>query len=465
MAAVLFQTLLLFIAGAGAESSPTRAPFLRQTEEPHIVQLHRESKKGLVSNGADLIVYTANLRVGEAKPGRKPQDFRVVFDLASGQVMIPSKQCREVTCLKHRRYNKWASQTAQDINSDGTPVHPDLAVVDHVDTESVGGRDQLTIGLDHLDLGAGEIKGDMLHEKVCLNTGEDAMTCATVSIVAATEMTDLPFRVLPQDGIVGLGLDGVALSSEFSFLKHFFAETQGHKRMAQQFGLFLGGENGGELALGGYDKHRVQSPLAWVPVLNPEQGFWQMEILAVRLGNQTLDVCGNAEGGCRGIVDTGASQVSVPATMASPLEEVIRTALIGASGQDVSTDLQLVLDGATVTIPAASYAGGPGCLSNPAACRPMLARHHIADPIGRGVFVLGDSVLRPYYTVFDLQEKRIGFGAASGATAAMKAGLLTGPAHQALSRNESSRRLKASNTNVLLLIQVTTRRSVTKVML
>mmetsp|Transcript_36993 Transcript_36993/g.68267 ORF Transcript_36993/g.68267 Transcript_36993/m.68267 type:complete len:462 (-) Transcript_36993:93-1478(-) len=459
MAAVLFQTLLLFIAGAGAESSPTRAPFLRQTEEPHIVQLHRESKKGLVSNGADLIVYTANLRVGEAKPGRKPQDFRVVFDLASGQVMIPSKQCREVTCLKHRRYNKWASQTAQDINSDGTPVHPDLAVVDHVDTESVGGRDQLTIGLDHLDLGAGEIKGDMLHEKVCLNTGEDAMTCATVSIVAATEMTDLPFRVLPQDGIVGLGLDGVALSSEFSFLKHFFAETQGHKRMAQQFGLFLGGENGGELALGGYDKHRVQSPLAWVPVLNPEQGFWQMEILAVRIGNQTLDVCDQFEGGCRGLVDTGASQLSVPSTMASPFEEILRTSLVGASGNAQSTDLQLVLEGATISVPAAGYAGGPGCLDKPADCRPLLARHELAEPVGRGLFVFGESVLRNYYTVFDWQTKQIGFGAASGTSEAMAAGLLS----SATEKTSGERRLseKKKGSKVLFLIQVTTRRSVT----
>lgn len=463
MAALLFCSLLLisfFTSQAESQPTPARVPLLRrQASSPYIVKLDRQSRQGLTSNGADLTVYTATLHLGEAKPGRKPQELRVVFDLSSGQVVLPSKECRDVTCLKHNRYNKWASQTAQDINGDGMPVHPTKALVNALETEEVGGRDGLEIGVELVDLGPGEVKGEMVKDKVCLSTEHGEMKCSMLAIVAAKSMSDLPFRVLPNDGIVGLGMDGVSLSPQFSFLKHFLVDRLGGRNVAQQFGLFLGGSTGGEIAFGGYDAKRVESPIVWVPVTNPEQGFWQMEILAVRLGNQTLDVCNNAEGGCRGIVDTGASQLSVPAIMASPLEEVLRTSLIGASGRDGSTDLQLVFDGATVTIPAASYAGGPGCLNNPAACRPMLARHHIADPIGRGVFVLGDSVLRPYYTVFDLQAKRIGFGTASGASAAMKAGLLSGPADQALSRNESSRRLQASQTNVLLLIQVTTRRS------
>lgn len=457
MAAQLFKSFLLvgmvFLCQAEPETAP-RVPLLRrQASSPYVVKLDREIRKGLASNYADLTVYTATLLLGEAKPGREPQELRVVFDFSSGQVVVPSSECPDVTCFKHRRYNKWNSQTAQDINADGTSVHPTLAVVSDDDEEQVGGRDGLEIGLDSIDLGPGQVKGEMLKEKLCLTTEHGEMKCATLGIVAATSMSDLPFRVLPNDGIVGLGMSGVSLSPTFSFLKHFLSGVQARGQTMQQFGLFLGGEAGGEIAFGGYDAKRVQSPLAWVPVSNPEQGFWQMEILAVRVGNQTLDVCDKVEGGCRGLVDTGASHLSVPSTMASPLEEVLRTSLVGKIG---STDIQLVFDGATVTIPASSYAAGPGCLDNPAACRPMVARHYIADPIGRGVFVLGDSVLRPYYTVFDMKEKRIGFGATLGASSAVKAGLLSGAEDAAVSRNASSNR----PSGVLLLIQVTTKRSV-----
>jgi len=459
MVSWLFKGLLicLVLVAAEAEEASARLPLLRQSRQattPTVVKLKRESRKGLVSNGADLIVYTADLRIGEAKSGRKAQDVRVVFDLSSGQVVVPSSGCRDVTCFKHRRYNKFASEPAQDINADGSPVHPTLAVVNEADAAKAGGRDKLEIGLDIVDLGPGEVKGEMIKEKVCLSTEHDEMKCTTLSIVAAIGMTDLPFRVLPNDGFVGLGLDGVALSPNFNFLKHFLADVHNSGHVAQQFGLFLGGEAGGEIAFGGYDVRRVQSPLAWVPVTNPEQGYWQMEILAVRVGNKTLDVC--SDGGCRGLVDTGASQLTVPTNMATPLEEVLRTSLMGASGLSGSTDLQLVFHGATISVPASGYAGGPGCLDNPAACRPLISRHHIEDPIGRGVFVLGESVLRSYYTVFDAQTKRIGFGASSGTTAAMTAALLSGTTEKVT--NSSTKQAP----KMLFLIQVTTRRSVTK---
>lgn len=39
--------------------------------------------------------------------------------------------------------------------------------------------------------------------------------------------------------------------------------------------------------------------------LRRQDGFWEVSVQAVRLGNRTLDSC---ESGCRGIIDTGASR-------------------------------------------------------------------------------------------------------------------------------------------------------------
>merc|ERR1719421_2424876 len=104
-------------------------------------------------------------------------------------------------------------------------------------------------------------------------------------------MTKVPFAAL--DGIVGLGLNGLAMSPLFNFARHLVGASGG--ALLPQFSLNLG-PLAGELQIGGHDTAHLAAPLQWFPVVRPEDGYWQVEILDVRVGDRTLHAC---QGGCR----------------------------------------------------------------------------------------------------------------------------------------------------------------------
>jgi hypothetical protein len=45
-------------------------------------------------------------------------------------------------------------------------------------------------------------------------------------------------------------------------------------------------------------------------------------------------------------------------------------------------------------------------------CKPMLMSMDLPEPLGPNLFILGEPVLRKYYTVLDADSNRIGFGLA-----------------------------------------------------
>ena len=117
--------------------------------------------------------------------------------------------------------------------------------------------------------------------------------------MAAVEMHRPLFEEMPYDGIVGLGLGGLSAESGSDFFSQLLkTEVQ------PQLGLSLGAQSG-ELFIGEHDVNRMRGELHWFPVLHPQDGFWEVSLQAVRLGNRTIDDCRE---GCRGVVDTGASR-------------------------------------------------------------------------------------------------------------------------------------------------------------
>merc|ERR1719487_2228226 len=128
---------------------------------------------------------------------------------------------------------------------------------------------------------------------------KDSSLCTKMGFVTASEMSAVPFRGMPNDGIIGLGLPGISIGSQFNFLTQF---AVGHTGLARHFGIYLAADgSGAEIALGGLDRRRLAEKLTWVPVTNPEQGYWQVSILEVRVGDKTLYDCRGGE--CKGIVD------------------------------------------------------------------------------------------------------------------------------------------------------------------
>mmetsp|Transcript_96783 Transcript_96783/g.153205 ORF Transcript_96783/g.153205 Transcript_96783/m.153205 type:complete len:620 (+) Transcript_96783:70-1929(+) len=353
--------------------------------------------------------YTTRIFVGKSQS----QALRVNLDTASGQVVLPDFECPTQACLEHRRY--WHHQSGVEVNADGSET----------DQESKT-SDAMTIGFSSLDLGDGSITGILVNDSLCLALGfretPDSKDCTNISMVAATSLSDVPFRAAPYDGTIGLGLRGLSLRAGFNFLfslgLHGNMDTndadirsarEAEQGLLPRFALYYG-QHFGEAAFGGHNPTRLSSPLVWVPVLKPEDGFWQMQIASIRIGNRTLNAC--SRGTCRAIIDSGTSSIGIHASMlpefasAFPVSAFLSRTV--CSGPDMHIGLQGNLQ---LTLKAQDYT--QSVRSSP--CKPRFSSLDGLPDSFEGVLVIGEPLLRRYYTVFDWTpgDEKIAFGLAA----------------------------------------------------
>jgi len=294
-----------------------------------------------VRSGEDTVSFKS-VHFGTIEVGApNPQVFSVVFDTGSGHVIVPSTECESETCQIHRRYDRKLSPHAIDIDYDGTPVKPDQP------------RDQITVAF-----GTGEVTGQFVSDRLCLGSSTtteadespgksdgginktgvaasqataSAPRCVDMRVVMATEMSRDPFHAFAFDGVLGLGLDSLALAPEFSF----FGMLSAHQALKDSsFGVFLAENDDevSEISFGGHSPERVEGEVHWSPVVLPELGHWQVQIKRMWIGDRIVDYC--EDGGCRAVVDTGTSLLAVPAGFAEELRHDLQSSLIDPTGED-----------------------------------------------------------------------------------------------------------------------------------
>lgn len=405
---------------------------------PVTVPLHRQR---VPVKSEDLVLSFKSVYFGTIHLGMPRQQFSVVFDTGSGHVIVPSTGCVNETCAMHQQYNRQASTVAQDVDADGTLVPPG------------GARDQVTIAF-----GTGEVTGQFVSERLCLDDNsphDDARidgtheSCVKVRVVTATEMSREPFSSFAFDGVLGLGLDTLALAPEFSF----FGMMSENMRLAEKhFGVFLADSDDdfSEITFGGYNRERVRAPLSWAPVALPELGYWQVRILRVRVGSRPLPYC--EDGQCRAVVDTGTSLLAVPQDFVDPLQLELEKNLQDPPDEGRGVDcrrargdpVEFDIEGGTLTLGAGDYARQAIQLhegldedeivaraealeagislplsdqsfdySSEAQCHPMIMPLELPAPVGPKLFIFGEPMLKKYYTVYDWERKHIGFGLAA----------------------------------------------------
>lgn len=442
----------------------------------HVVPLHRQR---VPVQGDDQTISYKSVYFGTITVGVPEQRFSVVFDTGSGHVIVPSRECTSETCLIHNRYDRKASSHAVDIDYDGTPVKPGAP------------RDQVTVAF-----GTGEVTGQFVSDRLCLGSSSSQpapmsaaaastnspkeplallqspsadpsfrqrmnntvsavstgnlehlnatdINCVDIRIVTATEMTHEPFHAFTFDGVLGLGLDSLALAPEFSLFGMMVAQKQ---LAYPSFGVFLADSDDeiSEISFGGHSPGKVDS-LTWAPVASPDLGYWQVQIKALRIGNRTLDYCN--DGQCRAVVDTGTSLLAVPHDFSDELQQELEGPLRDPPDDGEGVDcryaegvpLHFDVEGATITLLPGDYSrqalqiedetlqdalngaytatsqkvtSGKGALSGKATCQPTLMPIDLPEPLGPKLFIWGEPVLRKYYTVYDWGQNRIGFGRA-----------------------------------------------------
>lgn len=372
--------------GAALLQAPAKRASTAASAAPLVVPLQRLKQRsfGDVQNASGKSFYVGNITVGHP-----PQRFSVVFDTSSGNILLPHRVCQSLACKEHSRYSSHSSLTSSDIDFSGKRVQNQhrLAV-------GPSWRDAVIAEFTQADLGTGKTKAVLVQDKVCLRGLDDRKSCAWPAVNVALSMDDVPFRAMPGDGIVGLGLLGLSASPLCNLFGQLIDNAKGS--MISQFAISML-PGGGELQIGGFDRKSLAAPLQWFPVHEPEKGYWQVPIQAVRIGNVTFDACAK---GCHAIVDTGAARLGV---MESKLPQLSTALGLGreAGGSCHGPELEFDLGGMSVTLRPEDY--------STASCIPDLGSLSLDEPEFKGVYAFGETVLQHYFVAFNWKDKTIGF--------------------------------------------------------
>lgn len=318
---------------------------------------------------------------GKITVGTPPQEFLVVFDTGSGNLLLPSKQCKDMACTAHKRFDAGSSSTAVDV---AFADSPDKAV------DRGGDRDVVTI-----TFGTGEISGVFIKDLICVGA-----ICTHGDFVAATEESDEPFSLVPFDGIFGLSLPQMSEGPHFNVLDCMIRDKVLKRNV---FAVFFGASDTeeSEITFGDYKTSRMASELFWVPVSNP--GYWQVDMEDITIRGERQSFC---HGQCQVAVDTGTSLMAGPTDIVNGLIDKLGVAN-NCSNYKTLPDLGFVVGEHILNLKPEDYVD-----KSEDGCSVALMTLDIPPPKGP-LFIFGDPFLRKYYTVYDREALRVGFALAA----------------------------------------------------
>jgi hypothetical protein len=316
---------------------------------------------------------------GDIEVGSPKQRFSVVFDTGSGNLMLPSSFCRSNACTIHKRYERSRSQSAKDVNYDGTLVNKGAA------------RDQITV-----TFGTGEISGVFMEDDICIGS-----SCTRGNFVAATDETDDPFSSFNFDGVLGLALDQMSQGENFNLMDRLIGN---HNLKKPLFSVFLSDSDSeqSEITFGDWKTEHMASPLFWVPVSKPT-GYWQVQIKDITLNNNKLNLCTD----CQVAVDTGTSQLAGPSEIIEELSSKLDVKS-DCSNYDKLPDLGFVIGESILNLKPMDYVDRNDAGDS---CEVGLMSLDVPPPNGP-LFIFGDPFLRKFYTVYDRKNMKVGFATA-----------------------------------------------------
>mmetsp|Transcript_66632 Transcript_66632/g.119936 ORF Transcript_66632/g.119936 Transcript_66632/m.119936 type:complete len:400 (-) Transcript_66632:58-1257(-) len=350
---------------------------------------------------------------GTVSIGSPSQEFTVVFDTGSGNLIVPGDGCSGTACMQHKRFVPTNSSSSLAVNCDGTAVS---------DTED---PDELTI-----TFGTGHITGGCFTDKICV-----ASVCSTGDFVSSTDESEQPFSMFSFDGVLGLAPDSMAQGESFSVMNRL---SNSGLLKDPVFSVFFSNSDSeaSEITFGGMQEEHMGSELFWVPVKG-NSGYWQVEIDDIYFDKKPQSICK----GCRVAVDTGTSELAGPSDTISDLRRLLGVVDCSEAGLAKLPQMGFAVNGRILSLSPKEYTSGVE-----GGCSLSLMSLDIPPPKGP-LFVFGIPFLQKYYTVYDHANSKVGFAVAKHEGQVPEPMLLsvdqhTGPAKPAATRTSSFLALK-----------------------
>ncbi|XP_071569201.1 lysosomal aspartic protease-like isoform X2 [Temnothorax nylanderi] len=353
--------------------------------ELHRIPLHKTSSVDKFSTetmirlrsgtaNVSLINYLNLQYYGTIEIGTPPQTFKILFDTGSSDLWIPSKNCNvsQPACLEHNKYDNTKSTTYISQNESFAIDYVDGSVSGFLSTDDV-----IIAGL-----------------KVSFQTFGEALDFST-SFWDYAEC----------DGILGMGYPALS-----DFKKPTVFQNMIDKHLVSQpiFSFYLNRNQtdvfGGELILGGTDSSHYEGEFTYVDVTWKK--YWQIKMDRIQIKNYT-----SCSEGCQAVVDTGDSLIGGPSQTIAALNREIGVndnGIVDCNKISNLPDINFVIGGKTFRLTGQDYILKitedeiDFCIT---AFRDVI-------PFGDVEWILGDVFVGRYYTVFDMENNRVGFATA-----------------------------------------------------
>jgi len=321
----------------------------------------------------DLQDYMNTQYYGTIQMGTPAVSFIVLFDTGSSNLWLPASNCTNCASSK-TKYNPAASST---YKANGTSFE--------------------------IRYGSGSMKGFVVHDK--LTMGE--LQCE-VDFAAATNEPGLTFKVAKFDGILGLGWPTIAVDGITPVMQKLAEERVIDSYM---FGFYLQSDTKktGKLTIGGYDKSKASS-INWVPV--SQENYWSVNMVSLSFGGVVATSVTWA------IIDSGTSLLVGPKADVTAIASQFGATDIGNG--EYTVDCDATLPDMSVTLGSGDHTTTLTVKGNDlrikvcrfiVICECILAMSGMDLP--KPLWILGDVLMRDYYTVFDFGNAQVGFAALS----------------------------------------------------
>ncbi|KAK6351711.1 hypothetical protein TWF718_004858 [Orbilia javanica] len=234
------------------------------------------------------------------------------------------------------------------------------------------------------------------------------------------------FTNFPVDGILGLGFPSASILKVPTFLESLISRNIISKHV---FGAYLhrtaDNKNGGTITFGGIDGSRIEGGVEALKYynVNTTTSLW-----SIRLSDVVLDgKIANFQGGRTVIIDTGTALILIPPEDALKLHQFIpgtksngETFYIPCA-TDISLQFQFGSD--RYQISSKDYIGDPVDPNQELCLSLIVGRSVVRD----GAWLIGDVFLRNVYSVFDMENGKIGFGLPVPAVRVSSSSMTTSP--------------------------------------
>ena len=318
--------------------------------------------------------------------GSPPQLFTVVFDSGSSDIWVPGTSCKN--CGNHNYFNSDNSTSYTDGQDD---------------------EEKYEVEPFTLNYGSGAVRGHKARETISLDNQH--FHDVKIGIV---DFEDSAIAGFEMDAICGLAFDDLAVITTPPIYSYIGSDMDSGLR--RQFAFFLNSDPDdlsmpSHVTFGWHNLSLAGNNAAWhFSPLVTSRTFWTLDLKRFQVidrleaSGEKLSLC--MVGDCKLIVDTGTSGIGIPYRYYGRVMKVLTE---GKSCVGVTCVGVREADFPVLMFTLDSSKSFPMLPSDYLLCsvfRECILRIQKSSGID---WVLGDAFISAYYTLFDIENKRVGF--------------------------------------------------------